>query len=67
MKVFYMQKTAYEICGQIAIVIKSREIPETLGQEMGPISVVSTAVQGPEDADRRAWLQDALIAALEAL
>lgn len=67
MKGFHLQLEAYEICGQIAIVIKSREIPETLGQEMGPISVVSTSVQGPEDADRRAWLQDALIAALEAL
>ena len=67
MKGFHLQLEAYEICGQIAIVIKSREIPETLGEQMGPISVVSTAVQGPEDADRRAWLQDALIAALEAL
>lgn len=67
MKGFHLQLEAYEICGQIAIVIKSREIPEHLGEEMGPISVVSTAVQGPEDADRRAWLQDALIAALEAL
>lgn len=67
MKGFHLQLEAYEICGQIAVVIKSREIPETLGQEMGPISIVSTTVQGPEEADRRAWLQDALVAALEAL
>lgn len=67
MKGFHLQLEAYEICGSIAVVIKSREIPETLGEEMGPISIVSTSVQGPEEADRRAWLQDALVAALEAL
>lgn len=67
MKGFHLQLEAYEICGQIAVVIKSREIPENLGEEMGPISVVSTTVQGPAEADRRSWLQDALIAALEAL
>ena len=67
MKGFHLQLEAYEICGQIAVVIKSREIPAELGEEMGPISIVSTTVQGPTDSDRRAWLQDALIAALEAL
>lgn len=67
MKGFHLQLEAYEICGQIAVVIKSREIPENLGEEMGPISVVSTTVQGPGETDRRAWLQDALVAALEAL
>jgi len=64
---FHLELEAYEICGQIAIVIKSRDIPLSLYDEMGPISVVSTTVEAPSDTDRRSWLQDALVAALEAL
>ena len=64
---FHLQLEAYEIVGSIQIVIKSREIPERLGEEMGPISLQHVVIQGPPEADRREWLQDALIAALEAL
>ena len=64
---FYLQLEAYEIVGTIQVVIKSRELPEGIGQELGPITLRHVVVQGPEDTDRRAWLQDALIAALEAL
>lgn len=67
MNPFYLEMTAYEVLGEIHVQIKSRELPSTVGDPLGPISLVETTVQGPEDASGRAWLQDALIAALEAL
>lgn len=64
---FYLELRAYEVLGQIQIEIKSRDLPADASEELGPISLVQTSVQGPTDTDRRSWLQDALIAALEAL
>ncbi len=67
MNPFYLELRAYEVMGQIQIEIKSRELPGSAMEDLGPISLVQTTVQGPADTDRRSWLQDALIAALEAL
>ena len=64
---FQLEVKAFDVLDQIHVSIVSREIPEDPSEGMGPISVWQTAVQAPEDGDRRAWLQDALIAALEAL
>lgn len=67
MNPFYLEVRAYEVLGQIQVEIKSRDLPQDATEDMGPIHLVQTVVQGPEDTDRRAWLQDALVAALEAL
>lgn len=64
---FHLRLEAFDALGTIQIQIISRELPQDVTEDLPPISVVSTSVQAPEDGDRRAWLQDALIAALEAL
>ncbi len=64
---FYLEIRAYEVLGDIHVEIKSREIGGDPSEPLGPISLVQVVVQGPTETDRRAWLQDALVAALEAL
>jgi len=64
---FLLEVRAFDVLDQIHVVIHSRELGEDPTDGPGPITVLQTVVQGPEEADRRAWLQDALVAALEAL
>lgn len=64
---FLLEVRAFDVLDQIHVQITSRNLAEQGSLGDGPIRIVQTAVQAPETADRRAWLQDALIAALEAL
>lgn len=64
---FLLEVKAFDVLDQIHVQIVSRELGEDPQEGPGPISIVQTAVQAPCDADRRAWLQDALVAALETL
>lgn len=67
MGTFYLEVRAYEVLDTIQIEIKSRELGADPTEPLGPIHLVQTAVQAPADSDRRSWLQDSLVAALEAL
>jgi len=63
----HLRLEAFDVLDQIHIQIVSQDLSESILEGPRPISVVQTVVQAPESGDRRAWLQDALIAALEAL
>ena len=64
---FHLEVRAFDVLDQIHVQIISRELGSSLEESMSPISVVQTTVQAPDLPNRREWLQDALIAALEAL
>lgn len=64
---FLLEMRAFDVLDQIHITIHARDLSGPTLDDCSPITVVQTAVQAPPDADRRTWLQDALIAALEAL
>ena len=64
---FHLRLEAYDALGRIYVQITSRDLPENPQDELGPVSVVSTSVEIDPEADGRERLQDALIAALEAL
>ena len=64
---FLLEVRAFDVLDQIYVEVKSRSLDSSAEEGPGPISLVQTVVQAPAEGDRRAWLQDALVAALEAL
>jgi len=64
---FHLSLEAFDVLDQIHIRILSRDLSESILDRPAPVTVQQLAVQAPASGDRREWLQDALIAALEAL
>lgn len=64
---FLLELRAFDVLDQIHVTIHARDLSGATLDDCSPITVLQTTVPAPEEADRRAWLQDALIAALEAL
>lgn len=64
---FLLEVRAFDVLDQIHVTIISRDLTGPTLDDDGPVRLWQTAVQAPESGDRRAWLQDALIAALETL
>ncbi len=64
---FLLEMRAFDVLDQIHVTIHARDLTGPTLDDCSPITVVQTTVQAPAEGDRREWLQDALIAALEAL
>lgn len=64
---FLLEVRAFDVLDQIHVSITSRDLSGPTLDDCGPVRMWQTAVQAPASSDRREWLQDALIAALEAL
>lgn len=64
---FEMRLIAYDVLDQVHVAISFREQDDALDHFQTWDSLVVTTIQGTGETDRRAWVQDALIAALERL
>ena len=64
---FEMRVIAYDVMDQIHVAVSFREMEASLDHFQTWDSLVVTDIQGTGETDRRAWVQDALIAAIEAL
>lgn len=62
-----MHVHAYDCLDQVHIAVSIRESDESGTTLMPWTALASTTIQGSGETDRRAWVQDALIAALERL
>ena len=62
-----MRLNAYDYMDRIQIVLRVREMEDFLDHAREWETVVAMGFQGEGITDRRQWLQDALVAALEAL
>lgn len=62
-----MRMNAYDFLDRVQITVSVREMDTVLDHGAPWVPLVVTAVQGSGVTDRREWVQDALIAALEAL
>jgi len=58
---------AYDVMDKVHIAVTIREMDHSLDHEAEWEALVSTSIQGIGETDRRAWVQDALVAALERL
>ncbi len=64
---FEMRCIAYDVLDQVHVAISFREQNDALDHHATWDALVVTTIQGTGETDRREWVQDALIAALEAL
>lgn len=62
-----MRMNAYDFLDRVQVTVSVREMDTALDHGAPWIPLVVTAVQGSGITDRREWVQDALIAALESL
>lgn len=62
-----MRMNAYDFLDRVQVTVSVREMETPLDHGAPWIPLVVTAVQGSGVTDRREWVQDALIAALESL
>lgn len=62
-----MRMNAYDVMDRVQIVVRVREQEDILDVAREWETVVALAFQGTGVSDRREWLQDALVAALEAI
>lgn len=62
-----MRMNAYDFLDRVQVTVSVRDMGTSLDHSAPWIPLVVTAVQGTGETDRRSWVQDALIAALEAL
>lgn len=62
-----MRLSAYDCMDQVVISIRVWEVPDAEDIPTSWESLASTTIQGTGETDRRAWVSDALVAALEAL
>lgn len=62
-----MRMNAYDVLDRVQIVIRIREQEDILDVAREWETVVALAFQGTGETNRREWLQDALVAALEAI
>lgn len=58
---------AYDVMDRIHVGVTVREMEGATDHEAEWVPLVSTSIQGVGETDRRAWVQDALVAALERL
>lgn len=58
---------AYDVMDRIHIGVTLRDMETPLDHDAEWTPLVSTSIQGCGETDRRAWVQDALVAALEQL
>lgn len=62
-----MRLVAYDFLDQVHVAISFRDSADDSLPDRSWDPVLVTDIQGCGETDRRAWVQDALIAALEAL
>lgn len=62
-----MKVTAYDVLDQVSVVVVCRRTDDFGIHEEAWVPMAVTHFQGEGQTDRREWVQDALIAALEAL
>lgn len=62
-----MRMNAYDFLDRVQVTVSVREMDTALDHSAPWIPLVVTAIQGSGVTDRREWVQDALVAALEAL
>ncbi len=62
-----MRMNAYDFLDRVQVAVSVREMESALDHGAPWITVVVTDIQGSGVTDRREWVQDALIAALESL
>ena len=58
---------AYDVMDQVHVAISIRETPDSSEETPEWTALVRTTFQGTGETDRRTWVQDALVAALERL
>lgn len=58
---------AYDVMDRVQVVVRVRQQEDVLDMAREWETVVATAFPSTGETDRRAWVQDALIAAIEAL
>ena len=64
---FELRVLAYDVMDQVHVGVVIRDMETAVDHSAEWIPLVSTSVQGIGETDRRAWVQDALVAALERL
>lgn len=58
---------AYDVMDKVHVCVTVRDMESATDHEAEWEPLVSTSIQGIGETDRRAWVQDALVAALERL
>ena len=64
---YELRLLAYDVMDRVHVGVTLRDMENSTDHEAEWIPLVSTSIQGVGETDRRAWVQDALVAALERL